>query len=142
SLNNMTTAGNGAWTAMIAGPALARGYKLLPDFSYEPWIFNKDCAVTVQSPFTVNCTIRSDAKWSDGVPITSNDFKFTYDTIMNDKNDVVSRDGYEHISSFNLISPTEFEMVFKDTFAPYRELWAGASTTVLPEHILEGKNFN
>jgi len=41
-LNNMTTAGNGAWTAMIAGPALARGYKLLPDFSYQPWIFDTD----------------------------------------------------------------------------------------------------
>ena len=33
-------------------------------------------------------------------------------------------------------------MVFQEVFAPYRELWAGASTTVLPEHILEGKNFN
>ena len=51
----MTTAGNGAWTAMIAGPALARGYKLMPDFSYQPWLFGKDCTVTEQSPFTVDC---------------------------------------------------------------------------------------
>ena len=141
-LNNLTTAGNGAWTAMIAGPALARGYKLLPDFSYEPWIFDKDCTVTAQSPFTVDCTIRPEAKWSDGVPITSNDFKFTYDTIMNPKNDVVTRDGYDKITAFNVLSPTEFQMVFQEVFAPYRELWAGASTTVLPAHILEGKNFN
>src|ERR1700682_4083566 len=90
-LNDMTTAGNGEWTAMIAGPALARGYKLLPDFSYEPWIFDKDCTVLSPSPFTVSCTIRPDAKWSDNVPITSADFKFTYDTIMDPKNDVVSR---------------------------------------------------
>jgi peptide/nickel transport system substrate-binding protein len=142
-LNNMTTAGNGAWTAMIAGPALARGYKLMPDFSYQPWIFDKDCAVVVQSPFTVDCTIRTDAKWSDGVPITSNDFKFTWETIMNTKNDVVSRDGYDKILSFDTPSPTEFQMVFKDgVFAPFRELWAGASTTVLPAHILDGKDFN
>ncbi len=33
-------------------------------------------------------------------------------------------------------------MVFKEVFAPFRELWAGTSTTVLPQHILEGKNFN
>jgi peptide/nickel transport system substrate-binding protein len=141
-LNNLTTAGNGEWTAMIAGPALARGYKLLPDFSYQPWIFAKDCAVTTPAPFTVDCQIRTDAKWSDGVPITSNDFKFTYDTIMNPKNDVVTRAGYDEINAFNVLSPTEFQMVFKDVFAPYRELWAGASTTVLPAHILEGKNFN
>ena len=55
-INDMTTAGNGAWAAMIAGPALARGYKLMPDFSYQPWIFDKDCTVTAQSPFTVDCT--------------------------------------------------------------------------------------
>jgi peptide/nickel transport system substrate-binding protein len=141
-LNNMTTAGNGAWTAMIAGPALARGYKLMPDFSYQPWIFSKDCEVTAQSPFTVDCQIRPEAKWSDGVPITSNDFKFTFDTIMDTKNDVVSRDGYDKISAFNVTSPTEFQMVFQEVFAPFRELWAGASTTVLPAHILEGKDFN
>jgi peptide/nickel transport system substrate-binding protein len=141
-LNNLTTAGNGAWTAMIAGPALARGYKLMPDFSYQPWLFAKDCEVTAQSPFTVDCQIRPDAKWSDGVPITSNDFKFTYDTIMNTKNDVVTRDGYDKITAFNVTSPTEFQMVFQEVFAPYRELWAGASTTVLPAHILEGKDFN
>ncbi len=105
-LNDMTTAGNGAWTAMIAGPALARGYKLLPDFSYEPWIFDKDCTVVTQAPFTVDCTIRPDAKWSDGVAITATDFKFTYDTIMNTKNDVVSRNGYDKITAFNLVSPT------------------------------------
>ena len=141
-LNDMTTTGNGEWTAMIAGPALARGYKLLPDFSYEPWIFDKDCTVVAQSPFTVDCTVRPDAKWSDGVPITATDFKFTYDTIMNKKNDVVSRNGYDKITSFNLVSPTEFQMVFQEPFSPYRELWAGTSTTVLPEHILKGTDFN
>ena len=52
---------------MIVGPALARGYKLLPDFSYEPWLFSKDCTVLAKSPFTVDCTIRPEAKWSDGV---------------------------------------------------------------------------
>jgi peptide/nickel transport system substrate-binding protein len=142
SLNNLSAAGNGEWTAMIAGPALARGYKLMPDFSYQPWLFSKDCAVTAQAPFTVDCQIRPEAKWSDGVPITSSDFKFTYDTIMDKNNDVTTRDGYDQIVAFNVLSPTEFQMVFQQVFAPYRELWAGASTTVLPAHILEGKNFN
>src|SRR5262245_42305523 len=44
TLNNFSSAGNGQWTGMIVGPALARGYKLMPDFSYEPWLFDKDCA--------------------------------------------------------------------------------------------------
>jgi peptide/nickel transport system substrate-binding protein len=141
-LNDMTAQGNGQWTGMIVGPALARGYMLMPDFSYQPWLFSKDCTVVTNDPFTVDCQIRPDAKWSDNVPLTANDFKFTYETIMNPKNNVVTRDGYDQISAFNVISPTEFQMVFKAPFAPYRDLWAGTSTGVLPEHVLEGQNFN
>jgi peptide/nickel transport system substrate-binding protein len=141
-LNDMTAQGNGEWTAMIVGPALARGYRLMPDFSYQPWLFSKDCSVTASTPFTVDCTIRPDAKWSDNVPLTAEDFKFTYETIMNPKNNVVTRDGYDQISAFNVVSPTEFQMVFKAPFAPFRDLWAGTSTGVLPEHILAGQNFN
>ena len=95
-----------------------------------------------ESPFTVDCTIRPEAKWSDGVAITADDFKFTFDTIMNPKNNVVTRNGYDKILAFNVISPTEFQMVFKEIFAPFRDLWAGTSTLVLPKHVLEGKNFN
>ena len=127
-LNNMTSQGNGQWTSMIVGPALARGYKLMPDFSYQPWLFSKDCTIKASSPFTVDCTVRSDAKWSDNVPLTASDFKFTFDTIMNPKNNVVTRDGYDKITAFTVVSPTEFLMVFKEMFAPYRDLWAGSST--------------
>src|SRR5262245_8300213 len=69
-LNMITPEGNGLWTGMIVGPALARGYRLLPDFSYEPWIFDRDCTVPSTAPFTVDCTIRPEAKWSDNTPIT------------------------------------------------------------------------
>ena len=123
-------------------PRPRRGYKLLPDFSYEPWIFDKDCTVLAKSPFTVDCTIRPEAKWSDGVAITADDFRFTFDTIMNEKNNVVTRNGYDKILEFNVISPTEFQMVFKEIFTPYRELWASTSTVVLPKHVLEGTDFN
>ncbi|MEX1008840.1 MAG: peptide ABC transporter substrate-binding protein [Acidimicrobiia bacterium] len=141
-LNMITPEGNGQWTGMIVGPALARGYRLLPDFSYEPWIFDKDCTVPTVSPFTVDCTIRPEAKWSDNVALTADDFKFTFDTIMNPKNNVVSRNGYDKIREFKVISPTEFQMVFEEIFAPYRDLWASTSTVVLPKHVLDGTNFN
>jgi peptide/nickel transport system substrate-binding protein len=141
-LNNFSSAGNGQWTGMVVGPALARGYKLMPDFTYEPWIFDKDCTVVADEPFTVSCTLRPDAVWSDGEALTASDFEFTYDTIMNPDNDIVSRLGYDKITAFNVVSPTEFQMVFAEPFAPFRDLWAGTSTTVLPKHVLEGTNFN
>ena len=35
-------------------------------------------------------------------PITADDFKFTFDTIMNPKNNVVTRNGYDKIREFNV----------------------------------------
>jgi peptide/nickel transport system substrate-binding protein len=142
TLNNFSAEGNGQWTGMIVGPALARGYRLMPDFTYQPWLFDKDCTIVSNAPFTVSCTIRPDATWSDGKPVTADDFQFTYDTIMNPKNDIVSRLGYDQIKEFRVVSPTEFQMVFAQPFAPFRDLWAGTSSTVLPKHVLEGQNFN
>ena len=142
TLNNFSSEGNGQWTGMIVGPALARGYRLTPDFKYQPWIFDKDCAVASSEPFTVSCTLRSDARWSDGVQLTADDFEFTFDTIMDPDNDIVSRLGYDEVTSFEVVSPTEFRMVFKQPFAPFRDLWAGTNTTVLPKHVLEGTDFN
>jgi peptide/nickel transport system substrate-binding protein len=141
-LNDISQEGSTAWTGWIVGPALARGYKVLPDFTLQPWIFAKDCAIASPSPFTVDCVLRQEAKWSDGVPLTADDFKFTFDTIMDPKNNVASRDGYDQVDDFKVLSPTEFQMVFKQVFAPFRQLWASNSTTVLPKHVLEGTDFN
>ena len=70
SLNQYTPDGNTSWTAYLVAPVLSSGYLLLPDFSYKPDLFSKDCTVTSQKPFTVNCTVRANAKWSDGVALT------------------------------------------------------------------------
>ena len=108
----------------------------------QPWLFDKECTIPSQSPFTVDCTIRPEAKWSDGRPITADDFKFTWQTILNKKNNMATRDGYDQITDFKVISPTEFQEVFKGVFAPWRQLWAGNTTTVLPKHVLQGRDFN
>ena len=142
-LNNISFDSN-AWTGWIAGPALARGYKLLPDFTYEPWVFEDDCTIDTEEPFTVSCRIREDASWSDGTPITADDFEFTYETIMSPDNaeTVLSVTGYENITGFEVVSPTEFRMVFDGPYAAYRDLWAGTTSTILPAHALEGWDFN
>lgn len=141
-LNNLTVDGATAWTGWTAAPALARGYRLLPDFSYEPWLFRDDCSVDSEEPFAVSCRLRKGVRWSDGKPLTADDFRFTYETIMNPDYDIVTRDGYDRITEFTVVNDTEFTMVFDQPFAPYRDLWAGTTTTVLPEHVLKGKDFD
>ncbi len=40
---------------------------------------------------TITLMLRDDIVWSDGTPITSADFKFTYDMLLADGNAVASR---------------------------------------------------
>ena len=128
---------------MIVGPALARGYKLHARLLVRALDLRQGLhgrRRRARSPSTARSAPTPSGPTTS--PITADDFKFTFDTIMNPKNNVVTRNGYDKIRAFNVISPTEFQMVFEEVFAPYRELWAGTSTAVLPKHVLEGQNFN
>lgn len=133
---------NLAWTGRTAGVALARGYLITPDFTYRPWLFDGDCKVSPTPSFVVSCSIARDARWSDGTDLTADDFKFTLDTILDPKNRIVSREGYNKISQLVVKSPKAFDMVFVQPFAPWRGLWAGPFAGTLPKHVLEGQDFN
>src|SRR4030042_3274957 len=49
---------------------------------------------------TITLMLRDDIVWSDGTPITSADFKFTYDMELADGNAVSSRSPYDLIKTF------------------------------------------
>jgi len=131
-----------AWTNRTAGVALARGFALTPDFGYQPSLFDGDCSVPTTSPFTVSCKILPQARWSDGVDLTADDFKFTVDVMNDPKNKVVSREGYNKIQSFVVKGPKAFDLVFTEPKPAWRDLWTTAGAATLPKHVLEGKDFN
>ena len=43
----------------------------------------------------ITFNLRDDVKWSDGTPLTADDYVFTYEMILSDKNTVTSRDPFE-----------------------------------------------
>jgi peptide/nickel transport system substrate-binding protein len=84
---------------------------------------------------TVTIKLRDDITWSDGEPLTSDDFVFTYDMIMSEKNVVQSRYPYEdYVSSVEAPDPTTVVVNFSEPFAAWL-------TTlfyfVLPKHVLQ-----
>jgi peptide/nickel transport system substrate-binding protein len=87
----------------------------------------------------ITLKLRDDIVWSDGTPITSADFKFTYDMEMADSNAVSSRSPYDLLVS--LETPDEHTVVatFKDPYAPWlSSLFAGAAgISIIPAHILQ-----
>jgi peptide/nickel transport system substrate-binding protein len=81
-------------------------------------------------------TLRDDMKWTDGEPITSADYVFTYEMIMADSNTVSSRFPWDTaVDKVEAPDPTTVVITFKEPFAPWLTTLFTA-TPALPEHTL------
>ncbi len=90
--------------------------------------------------FCVLYHIHPDATWSDGVPITADDFAFTYETTINPVLDITSREGYNQMTGYEVVDDKTFLAIFGEIYAPWRSLFS--SPGVMPKHVLEDQPFN
>jgi len=83
----------------------------------------------------VTIKLRDDITWSDGEPLTADDYVFTYDMIMSDKNVPLSRYPYEdYVTSVEAPDPTTVVIKFNKPFAAWL---TSLFYWVLPKHILQ-----
>jgi len=81
----------------------------------------------------ITLRLRDDIVWSDGEPITSEDFAFTYEMTVNPANAVASVSPYDLISSLETPDERTVVMTFSEPYAAWMAtLWHG----LLPAHIL------
>jgi peptide/nickel transport system substrate-binding protein len=88
---------------------------------------------------TITYHLRHGVKWHDGVPFTSKDVKFTWQAILNSRNNVVSRRGYDQVASVDTPDDYTVVMRMKRVFAPAINTIFGESDTplrILPAHLL------
>jgi len=83
--------------------------------------------------------LRRGVHWHDGAPFTSADVAFSWQAVMNPKNNVVSRRGYDLVASVQ--TPDAYTVVFnmKQPFAPaINTLFAESDQPyrIIPKHIL------
>lgn len=86
--------------------------------------------------------LRDDVFWHDGVKCTAEDVKFTFDSILDPKVNSVRRgdfiiDGVP--IEFIVVSPYILRAVLPKPFAPFL---ASAGMSILPKHLLNGKDIN
>ncbi len=81
---------------------------------------------------TITYKLKKGIQWSDGQPFTSADVKFTWEALINPKNLVKSRSGYELIESVETPDDHTAVVKYKEYYAPYLTRFA----PVLPKHIL------
>jgi len=108
-------------------------FQLIPDLITEiPTIENGGVSANHQ---TYTYHLRSDARWHDGVPVTSADARFTYEIIMDPRVSVESREGWDVVDS--VATPDEHTIVFH-LKRPYPDFVSETfyDESVLPEHLL------
>jgi peptide/nickel transport system substrate-binding protein len=84
---------------------------------------------------TVTLKLRDDVTWSDGEPLTADDYVFTYEMIMSDKNVPQTRYPYEeYVTSVVAQDPTTVVITFNKPFAAWL---TSIFYWVLPKHVLQ-----
>ena len=84
---------------------------------------------------TITIKLRDDITWSDGEKITADDFVFTYDMIMSEKNVPLSRYPYEdYVTSVTAQDSTTVVVTFSE---PYAAWLTRLFSYLLPKHILQ-----
>lgn len=83
---------------------------------------------------TITMKLRDDIKWSDGEPLTTDDFIFTYEMAIDPNNAVASAYPYDQVKTMEATDPQTLVMSFEEPFAPWQAtFWKG----ILPAHILK-----
>lgn len=129
---------NNTWTAWIANnPVIYPAFVEYPDFSFRPGLIDKATVVKTK-PFTLLWHINSKAVWSDGVPVTADDFIFTEKVQTDPKNELAQTSGYDQITQSVKVNAKTVKFVFKTPYAAWKTLFGN----VLPAHALEGSDIN
>jgi len=88
---------------------------------------------------TITYHLRHGVTWHDGAPFSADDVVFTWHAIMNPKNNVITRLGYDKIASMTAVDPYTVRVTLKEPFAPAVASFFGPGEVpyiILPKHIL------
>ena len=83
--------------------------------------------------------LRPDIRWSDGVPLTSKDVRWSWQAIMNPANNVVARHGYDVVQSIDTPDDRTVIVHLKERFAPFVNTFFAESDqpfNIMPAHVL------
>ncbi|MGD2052044.1 MAG: ABC transporter substrate-binding protein, partial [Acidimicrobiia bacterium] len=123
--------------ALYAGVWDVDGYTLsqAPELVTElPTVANGGLTLNEDGTMTVRYQIRDEAVWSDGVPITGEDFQYTLDVIM-DPALPIDRTTYDTITS-TVVGEKTFEYTMSSPTVKYDLLFSD----IIPKHQVEGTN--
>jgi len=137
--NNNTSKDNGTSVANITINLFPRVFELNPDYSVT---LNEDmmdsAEQTSADPQTVVYKIKQNASWSDGTPISADDFIYLWKNLNGSikANDVASTTGYDQVESVTgSDNGKTVTVVFKEPFSDWKALFSSGNF-ILPAHFI------
>jgi peptide/nickel transport system substrate-binding protein len=89
---------------------------------------------------TLTYHLRSGVRWQDGVPVTAHDVVWTLHAILDERNPVRSRAGYDRVAKAERLDDRTVRVTLKEAWAPAAATlfsYGTAPQYVLPAHLLE-----
>ena len=131
----------GYWMANVT--TMPRAFDAVPNpdgsYKYVPNVLLTGEPDVVTSPqLKVTYHINPKAVWSDGTPITSADFQYTWDHIVHGQN-IYDPTGYNDIGSVDDSDTSTAVVTFSKPYAGWKGLFGGGYG-IFPSHLLKGKN--
>lgn len=90
---------------------------------------------------TFTFKLRDDLKWSDGKPITVDDYLFAYQEAVKEENDFVGLEDMERIDSFTSPAPGTLVVALKELLAKDVAIGVATGVSPVPKHIWQGKSW-
>ena len=116
--------------------------KPVPDAVTEiPTLQNGDVSADGK---TLTYKLRHGMKWHDGQEVTCKDMRFTWQVMINPKNNVNTTEGWKEINDVDCRDPYVAVVHLKRVYAPFlQQLWSlNGNGPILPEHLLGKLNDN
>ncbi|MFJ7977555.1 ABC transporter substrate-binding protein [Peribacillus sp. JNUCC 23] len=88
---------------------------------------------------TYTFTLRDDAKWQDGKPVTAEDVKFTLDKIRDPKTNSPISGDFNEIKEVNVLEENQVQITLSNPFPP---LLDKLKVGIVPKHILQDEDIN
>lgn len=90
---------------------------------------------------TVTYHVRSGVRWQDGAPLTARDVLFSYRAIVDRRNNVSTRVGYDEVQSIRAADARTVIVRLRRRFSPFTQYFFGPQGVgaIMPAHLLEGR---
>ncbi|MDD5005684.1 MAG: peptide-binding protein [Candidatus Omnitrophica bacterium] len=98
----------------------------------EKWEASKD-------GFSITFYLRKNVCWHDGYPFTAKDVEFTYQKLTDPNTATPYSGDFKMIDKLEIIDDYTVKVTYKEPFSPGLSSWG---MSIIPKHILEGKDLN